>query len=101
MGPRLSGRGKGTIPEGAEVRRKCASMGPRLSGRGKLSLAEATQPLIQVASMGPRLSGRGKLDEMLEQPKGRGKLQWGRDYLVAESIPCTYSIGFRIRELQW
>ena len=82
MGPRPSGRGNNSTA----LRFPCpksASMGPRLSSRGNRRKLQKSVPLER-ASMGPRPISRGNFEIPPPAEGWPGKLQWGRDQLVAE-----------------
>ena len=84
MGPQLYRCGNRALCSpflgGASV----ASMGPQLYRCGNLPLLQA-QRINQVASMGPQLYRCGNSAARLNQGAGPVALQWGRNFIVAET----------------
>ena len=61
-----------------------ASMGPRVCARGMLPLAVRCCALPLVASMGPRVCARGMTSDKRARNFCWQKLQWGREFVLAE-----------------
>ena len=87
------------VSEGAQaLHRGRASMGPQLHRCGK-GFPGVYRPVLKHASMGPQLHRCGKKREWLELCRLK-QLQWGRNFIVAESCHLCHGINL-LGWLQW